>query len=202
MTSNNLAERDEVLFEFHRQCIRPTAEQIVEWTERYPQYADDIREHAAARLDWAAWDELPAVEPDGDLLARGRSRALNALHNARAGQEAALGEAVSFQQLMQARGTTVAELARELGIERAIIADMAGGRMLPPLGARFANALARALNASVAAIDTALAQACRAPRLGLAKAKGQPKIVQRPYADIVRSSGMTPDRKSYWLDED
>ena len=201
MTSNNLAERDEVLFEFHRQCIRPTAEQIVEWTERYPQFADDIREHAAARLDWAAWDELPALEPDEDLIARGRSRALNALHDARAAQQAAASEAASFQELMQARGTTVAALARDLDIERGVIADLTGGRMLPPLGARFADALAKALDASTAAIGAALTRACQTPRLGLAKATGQPRIVQRPYADIIRSSGMSPDRKSYWLDE-
>jgi hypothetical protein len=201
MTSNNLAERDEVLFEFHRQCIRPTAEQIVEWTERYPQFADDIREHAAARLDWAAWDNLPALQPDQDLLARGRSRALNALHDARTAREAKEIEATSFQELMQARGTNVAALARELDIERGVIADLTGGRMLPPLGARFADALGKALNASTGVIETALKRACQTPRLGLAKARGQPRIVQRPYADIIRSSGMSPDRKSYWLDE-
>jgi hypothetical protein len=201
MTSNNLADRDEVLFEFHRQCLRPTAEQIVEWTERYPQFADDIREHAAARLDWAARDELPTPEADEDLLARGRSRALNALHDARTARQAARNEAASFQELMQARGTNVAGLARELDIERAVIADLTGGRMLPPLGSRFADALANALDASTAIIQEALARACQTPRLGLAKATGQPRVVQRPYADIIRSSGMTPERKSYWLDE-
>lgn len=46
-------DRDEVLFAFHQACERPTAEQIIEWTQRYPPFADDIRDHAAVRLDAA-----------------------------------------------------------------------------------------------------------------------------------------------------
>ncbi|MBJ7408328.1 MAG: hypothetical protein JHD07_35630, partial [Bradyrhizobium sp.] len=44
---NRNPERDDVLFAFHQTCDNPTAEQVSEWTRRYPQYADDIREHAA-----------------------------------------------------------------------------------------------------------------------------------------------------------
>jgi hypothetical protein len=47
-------ERDEVLFTFHEAYERPTAENIIEWTRRYPQFADDIRAHAAVAWDWAA----------------------------------------------------------------------------------------------------------------------------------------------------
>jgi len=197
------ARRDEVLFEFHRQCQRPTAEQIVDWAQRYPEFADDIREHAAARLDWIAMERLPAIEPDEDLIARGRSRALNAIHNAQAAAQAeAAGEAATFQALMQSAGKNVAGLARELDIERGVIADFTAGRMLPPLGHRFADGLASALQTSVAAIQIALSRASQTPRLGHAKATRTPTIIQRPYADIVRSSGMSDERKSYWLDED
>jgi hypothetical protein len=46
-------ERDEVLFAFHEAFERPTAADIIEWTKRYPQFADDIRAHAAIAWDWA-----------------------------------------------------------------------------------------------------------------------------------------------------
>ena len=35
--------KDEVLFAFHEACEQPSAEDIIAWTRRYPQYADDIR---------------------------------------------------------------------------------------------------------------------------------------------------------------
>ena len=38
--------RDEVLFAFHRECATPTLDQIIDWTQRYPEFADDIRAHA------------------------------------------------------------------------------------------------------------------------------------------------------------
>jgi hypothetical protein len=197
------ARRDEVLFEFHRQCQRPTAEQIVDWTERYPEFAEDIREHAAARLDWIAMDRLPGIEPDEDLIARGRSRALNAIHDAQVAARAKAGEeAATFQALMQSVETSAANLARELDIERGVIAEMTAGRMLPPVGQRFRNALANALRVTVSGIEAAIDQARQTPRLGHAKATKAPKIIQRPYADIIRSSSMSEERKSYWLDED
>ena len=54
-------ERDKVLWEFYQTCERPTATQILEWTTRYPRFADDIRAHAAIRLDIA-----PDIEAKSD----------------------------------------------------------------------------------------------------------------------------------------
>ena len=81
----NAAKRDEVLFAFHCACPRPTTEQIVEWARNYPKFAEDIRIHAAIRLEWAARpEEAEEEEPDELLLTRGHSRALNAIYNAKA----------------------------------------------------------------------------------------------------------------------
>lgn len=57
-----VADRDEVLYAFHRAYDRPTAEQIVEWVTKYPQFAEDIRTHAAISWDWAARDALHNVQ--------------------------------------------------------------------------------------------------------------------------------------------
>src|SRR5262249_5948651 len=84
-TKNNRQQtRDEELFAFHEACKRPTAAQILEWPTRYPEFADDLRAHAAIARDWAARQEEPVVEPDETMLSRGHSRVLNAIHNAEA----------------------------------------------------------------------------------------------------------------------
>lgn len=137
-------ERDEVLFAFHQACERPTASQIIEWTERYPQFADDIREHAAVRRDWAAGSGEPALEPDEAMIARGRSQALNALYHSR--QEAAgVDLSPSWQRLLGAAGFTVAQLARHIDIERMVLAELGGGRVRLPIGRRLVDALVLAL---------------------------------------------------------
>src|ERR1700720_1062418 len=83
MSKHNIAEeRDDVLFAFHQACERPTAQQIIEWAERYPQFADDIRAHAAVSRDWAACKELPVAEADETMLDRAYSNALSALYDA------------------------------------------------------------------------------------------------------------------------
>ncbi len=145
------ATRDEVLFAFHQDCERPTAEQILDWTRRYPQFADDIRAHAAVARDWAAMEGRPAELPDETLLARGFSRVLDALYNAETVVEAAAPATTpqaSFHELMAARRTDVRALARELDIERGVIADLMSGRMRAPAGKRFASAVTAALSIS------------------------------------------------------
>jgi hypothetical protein len=82
MTETNRTEdRDEVLFAFHQECMRPTSEQIADWARRYPQFAEDIRAHAAVAWDWAEEDAPEVGELDESLVARGYSRALNATRN-------------------------------------------------------------------------------------------------------------------------
>ncbi len=85
-------DRDKVLFAFHRECERPTALQIIEWAERYPQFADDIRAHAAVRLDRVSGQDEMDMELDQTMLTRGRSRALNAIYHARQEADAAREE--------------------------------------------------------------------------------------------------------------
>jgi hypothetical protein len=196
--------RDEVLFAFHRECERPSADEIIRWTTRYPEFAEDIREHAAILLDWDAMNAHEALEPSEELLARGRSRALNAVHNA---QTSAAGQgegsaAASFDALLAARGTTVPALARHIEIERSVLADLVTGRVRPPIGGRLQAALADGLQATIAMVQEAVTYACAHPRLGQAKASKAPAIVTRSYEETIRGAGMTPERQAYWLDED
>lgn len=201
---NRIPERDEVLFAFHQTCDNPTAEQVNEWTRRYPQYADDIREHAAVRAQWAADSQEHNAQPDESLLARGRSQALNLLHSAR--QESAAAQNVSektWPQAVSAAGFDIPRLARCINIDRMVLAELNAGRMRLPLGRRLSDALTDVLGISTAWLERAVSDLLAGPRrLGHAKADEAPTINTRSYAEVIRASPMSDDDKRYWLGED
>lgn len=201
---NRIPERDEVLFAFHQTCDNPTAELVNEWTRRYPQYADDIREHAAVRAQWASDSDEQDVQPDESLLARGRSQALNLLHNAR--QESAAAQNISektWPQAVSAAGFDIPRLARCINIDRMVLAELNAGRMRLPLGRRLSDALTDVLGVSTAWLERAVADLLAGPRrLGHAKADEAPTINTRSYAEVIRASPMSDDDKRYWLGED
>ncbi|HLZ06639.1 MAG TPA: hypothetical protein VKR55_31405 [Bradyrhizobium sp.] len=199
---NRNHERDDVLFAFHQTCDNPTAEQVSEWTRRYPQYADDIREHAALRAQWASEPDESGAEPDESMLARGRSHALNLLHNAR--QEAAVQNVSekTWPQAVSAAGFDIPRLARCINIDRMVLAELNAGRMRLPLGRRLANALSDVLGMSVAWLERAVSDLLAGPRrLGHAKADEAPTINTRSYAEVIQASSMSEDEKRYWLGE-
>jgi hypothetical protein len=201
---NRIPERDEVLFAFHQTCDNPTAEQVSEWTRRYPQYADDIREHAAMRAQWASDSDERDAQPDDSLLARGRSQALNLLHSAR--QESAAAQNVSektWPQAVSAAGFDIPRLARCIDIDRMVLAELNAGRMRLPLGRRLSDALTDVLGMTTAWLERAVSDLLAGPRrLGHAKADEAPTINTRSYAEVIRASPMTEDDKRYWLGED
>lgn len=196
--------RDEVLFAFHRECAHPSAEDVIAWTERYPKFADDIREHAAIRRDWNAGSAEEASAADDVLLARGRSDALNILHKAQsaAQQSVAATPPVSFDALMAAKSLDIPQLASKIGIARGVLAALVGGRMAAPVGARLVAALQDTLAIGPAQFDAALGASLNAPRLGHAKASGSAPVQRQAYEAIIRDSSMTDEQKSHWLGED
>lgn len=203
MTGQDKPSRDEVLLAFHEACDVPSADDIVAWVGRYPQFADDIREHAAIRRDWAGERQLPERKPDDVDLARARSRALNALHAARAAAQEPVPQApVSFDAMMRARAVNVRAVARQLDIGVDVLGDMISGVMLAPVGPRLVDAWTAFFAISRDAFDVALEAVQGAPRLGYAKASGEPTVVRRTYEDIVRSSPlMSDERIRFWLGE-
>src|ERR1700749_4086110 len=75
-------ERDRVLMAFHAACEKPSVDQILEWTERFPKYADDIRAHAAVARDLAADRVEEAEDISESALNTAYSNALNAIYAA------------------------------------------------------------------------------------------------------------------------
>jgi hypothetical protein len=201
-------DRDEVLFAFHQACARPTAENIIEWTSKFPQFADDIRAHASVSRDWDARKDVHSEKPSETELARAFSHALNALYNAEveAASTTAASTPRSFHQILSACGKDVPTLAREMsshiGIARSVLADLVNGRIRPPVGNRFLNAVMGGLSITSDAFYGALEVALNAPRIGQAKATTTPTVIAQSYEEVIRSSAMTPEQIQYWLDED
>ncbi|HEX3880487.1 MAG TPA: hypothetical protein VHW24_26075 [Bryobacteraceae bacterium] len=201
---NDTDDRDEVLFAFQQECERPTAEQIIKWTSRFPQYADDIRAHAAVALDWAAREGLPVEELTESLAARGYSQALNLIHSAETSTASnrSASACQTFQAMLNNAETDVPRLARQLDIGRTVLADLFNGWMLAPVRRRVVDAIVSALKITVESFNLALLYALDNPRLGHAKSDKTPTITPRSCDEIIRDSNMPSERKRYWLEED
>lgn len=200
-------DRDEVLFAFHQASARPTADQIIEWTSKYPQFAEDIRDFAAVSLEWEDTDETSSDEPTELELNRAFSNALNALHSgaAKAASAKAISEAQTIAEVLSIRGVDIPTLAPGfggVGIKRSVLADLVNGGMVGPIGRRFRETFMQALAMTGEAFDSAFAATQAAPRLGHAKASEPPRVIPRSFVDVIKTSGMTADQIKYWLDED
>jgi hypothetical protein len=151
-------ERDAILIAIHQECEKPTTEQIIAWIEQYPDYAEDIRAHAAVSLDWAARETGAEGEVSQSLLDRGFSNALNAFYSA---QQRAQTEAnvKSFQDLAAALNIDVVQMAREMDIARGVLAALFNGLMLPPIRRRLIEHVCRLLAITREVFDSALALA-------------------------------------------
>lgn len=193
------AERDEVLFAFHEAYSRPTAEQIIEWIDRYPQFAEDIRAHAAVAREWDALNES-AVEADTSRIAAAYSRALNIIYKSQLATDVVGG---SFQDIMAARNTSVPQVARAMNIKRGIVADLVSGRMSRPIKNVFVDAFDMALSITRDAFHALHVRALAQPTLGHAKADQAPSVVVRTYEEIIRTcDDLTDEEKRKWLEED
>jgi hypothetical protein len=196
---NSDQERDAVLYAFHEAFTRPTAAQIIEWAERHPEFADDIRAHAAVAREWDDEQDKVHVEADESLLAAGYSCALDLMFKARASSSDAHR---SFQEVIAARGMTVPQVARAIGIDRVIVADLVSGRMSGPIRSVFVDAFVSVLTISRDIFAALHQRALGSPTLGYAKATHAPSVVVRPYDDIIRTCDeLTREEKSKWLEE-
>jgi len=196
-------ERDEVLFAFHEAFDRPTAGDIVEWTKRYPQFADDIRAHAAVAWDWATSETELEQPVDEVLAARAYSQALNIIYSAQPSSAAVeTTKHRTFLQMQEAIGKQTHQIARELEVGRDVLSDLFNGSMKPPIRKRLVDSLLEKLNTTLEEFLGALNLARQSSTMSHAKSHHVPCVVARSCDDIIRDSNMSDDRKRYWLEED
>ncbi len=202
MTRND-TRRDEVLFAFHEACEHPTAKQIMEWTSRYPEFAEDIIAHAEHQVSWEAQRELHNNEPDEADVARNWSWTLNAIYEAeKAGSTDVAPAGETFSQLLEKAGMTIPALARLIDIDRLVLGEINAGRLRPPINARLLDALAIALGRAKSDLEQIIVRTLAAPMLGNAKASNRPEVYAQTYETVILSSDMSVEKKNYWLGRD
>lgn len=209
MTNINRNERrDEVLFAFHQAYKRPTDVQIVEWIERYPEFAEDLRAHAAVAREMADADECEGEMPSESDLANAYSRALNAIYEAEQDLKNAAPAAaleVTFHDLLTIRGKDVPGLAREMSypvrMPRFVLAALFNGLMRGPFPARFSCTVQRVLSIDATQFLLCVDRSLAMPVMGPAKSTTMPTARARSCADIIRSSDLSSVDKDYWLSE-
>ena len=194
-------ERDRVLMAFHSECEEPTVEQILEWVGRYPEYADDIRAHAAVARDFAAGAEGTDEEVSSSALNAAYSDALNAIYSAQKKEEQ-LEAAMSFHDIAAARSIDVIRMARDMEISRGILADLFDGAMLRPIRKVLIRGVCRTLVITEDAFNAALDVSLANPRFGHAKSTGAPVMQRRTCDEIIRRSRLSPERRRELLEGD
>jgi hypothetical protein len=201
--SRNDTRRDEVLFAFHEACEHPTAEKIAEWTERYPEFAEDIIAHAEHRLSWLAHSDVNDNTPDEADIARNWSWTLNAIFEAeKSGSLSAASRGETFSQLLETTGFTIPALARQIDIDRLVLGELNAGRLRQPINARLLDALSQTLQRAKEELEQIIDRTISAPVLGNAKASNRPEVYAQSYESVVLSSDMSPEKKNYWLGRD
>jgi hypothetical protein len=108
---DNHQGRDEVLIAFHEECDIPTRADVERWTQAHPDFAQDIREHAAIRLAMVADLVEHPAQMDDNMVARGRSRVQAAMFEAEAGDLAA-PSGPTLTAMLKSAGLTLPDLAR------------------------------------------------------------------------------------------
>ena len=182
----------------------------------HPQYAGELTQFSAALLATSV-DDAAAITPESEqLAARARTRAFAAVFGAPATASVAApaaaatvapARAVSLKALRQARGLSMPEAARKLGLGLDVLSSLESGRIAArTIPDRLVRALGELLDAATEQMQAllqgqaALRPAFQRSRTGATKqGQAQPEM---DFAEAVRLSvEMTPEQKAQWLEE-
>ena len=209
MMENNIEPTlDDALNTFVQENDRPTAGNLQEWVDRYPQFRKDLIDFAAA---WAEQLVLPAAEGIGAeteklLVDRAMSHVHNVAYNRdveRLRQTATDDSVRSLTGDAQRVGTRPAELAKACGLDLGLLSKLNNRQIHPwTIPAELIGMLAEQLNKTVAALKIFFAGP---PRAAVGKAylsRGKPTASpQQSFAEAVQQSSLSDEEKARWLSE-
>ncbi len=199
---------DDALNTFVEENVRPTAENLQEWVNRYPQFRKDLVEFAAV---WAEQLVLPAAEEIGAeaekvLVDRAMSHVLNVAYSrdVEAVEQATSDDPVrNLTEDAQRAGMKPAQLAKECGLDLGLLSKLNNRQIQPrTIPAELIGMLAEQLNKTVAALKTFFAGRPRATAGKAYLSRGKPAgMAQQSFADAVRQSSLSDEEKVRWLNE-
>ena len=161
---------DDALNTFVQENDRPTADNIQEWVDRYPQFRKDLVEFAAV---WAEQLVLPTPEEIGAeaekvLVDRAMSDVLNVAYNrdVETLEQTTNDDPVrSLTQDAQRAGTKPAQLAKECGLDLSLLSKLNHRQIRPwTIPAVLIGMLAEKLDKTIAALKIFFAGAAAGNR--------------------------------------
>lgn len=189
MNEMTRAELDEILLEFVATDDLPDWTAVQEWMQRYPKYAHEIAEFAAA---WILSETMPA---NAETAAMSQEHWLDA---SRRGFERAVAESraeyapatlTSLVKAAQNAGKDLAALAGELQISEPLLLKLER-RLLTAstIPTRFIGELARALHTSTESVSAYLTQPARLATGAQYRAEKAPRVqAQESFAQAIQN---------------
>jgi hypothetical protein len=148
--TTNMELLEDVLFAFRCKNERPSIDAVLDWTSRYPRFANEIREAAVLWAEMETQEDLNRPSPDDErLVAEARSAALSALHRASVPRPHA-AEARSLAEAVRHAGVTAAELARQMSLPASVVSQVVRGKIMgATIPETFTRMLARLLGREI-----------------------------------------------------
>ncbi|MCJ2007048.1 helix-turn-helix domain-containing protein [Methylobacterium sp. J-092] len=178
---------DDIIFRFHQAAEPLTPELVGDWVGRYPQFADDIRAHAVEIVDM----RFLAGQDAGDEAAP-------------ADEPATPVAGTTLRAVAKAAGTSLRDLADDLGIARSIVSDLNTATIeTASVRGRFVRLASERLGVTMEWLSTVLAGPGEASVGAAFKAEGMPGVGRRrTWEEAVRDSDMDAGRKAFWTAEE
>ena len=199
---------DDALNTFVQENDRPTAGNLEEWVERYPQFRKDLIDFAAT---WAEQLVLPAAEGIGAeteklLVDRAMSHVHNVAYNQdveRLRQTTTDDPVRSLTGDAQRVGARPAELAKACRLDLGLLSKLNSRQIQPwTIPAELIRMFAEQLNKSVPALMIFFAGSPRAVSAKAYLSRSKPTgTVQQSFAEAVRQSSLSDEEKARWLSE-
>ena len=199
---------DDALNTFVQGNDRPTARNVQEWVDRYPQFRKDLVEFAAV---WAEQLVLPkaeeiGVEAEKVLVDRAMSHVLNVAYSRDVEmleQTTSDDPVRSLTEDAQRAGTKPAQLAKACGLDLGLLSKLNSRQIQPwTIPAELIGMLVEQLNKSVAALMIFFAGSPRAAAGKAYLSRGKPTgTAQQSFAEAVRQSSLSDEEKARWLND-
>ncbi|MBX5133309.1 hypothetical protein HJB80_11660 [Rhizobium lentis] len=197
---------DDIVTFLLEEKVTPTHQQLVQWIDRYPQFAEELSDYFA---EWAVREEMgdddEVAEPRSERFANiGVSHALNLLHVRKpkaALVHAAESKATTLAQLCKGAGLSLTSLADRVRLDEEILMKLDLSRIVAgSIPRRVANMLAMTLGASTAEIWHILSASPRPTSKGaLQKSRQRAQVRTESFEDAIRSSSLPSELRNEWL---
>ena len=200
---------DDVFNMFIAENDQPTAENLQEWVNRYPQYQRELVDFAAVWKEQLVLPPAPEMGPEAEkaLIDRAMSHVLNVAYDRdeKAQRHAESDDPVhSLTGEAQHAGMNAQAFANACGLDLVLISKL-NSRLIKPqtIPARLIGLLGQLLRKSTAEIAAYLAKPPQTATSKAFLARGKPtSAAQQSFADAVRASSLSDKEKARWLNEE